>query len=206
MVRGARLVAARAPDRAAGKAQAGKSVLLIAPTGAGKTLAGFMPTLTDLADRPKRKPGEARRGIHTLYISPLKALAVDIERNLDEAGRRDGPAGDDGDAHRRHAGAQAPAPEARAARHIAHHARAARAADRDVGREALLRGSALRRLRRAAFAGDLEARPSAVARAGAAARHRARPAGDRPVGDRRRSGRAAPLAGARRSRRATWPS
>jgi ATP-dependent Lhr-like helicase len=64
------------------KAQAGKSVLLIAPTGAGKTLAGFMPTLTDLADRPKRKPGEARRGIHTLYISPLKALAVDIQRNL----------------------------------------------------------------------------------------------------------------------------
>ncbi|RLP28337.1 ligase-associated DNA damage response DEXH box helicase [Mesorhizobium sp. YM1C-6-2] len=64
------------------KAQAGKSVLLIAPTGAGKTLAGFMPTLTDLAERPKRKPGEARRGIHTLYISPLKALAVDIQRNL----------------------------------------------------------------------------------------------------------------------------
>jgi len=64
------------------KAQAGKSVLLIAPTGAGKTLAGFMPTLTDLATKPKRKPGEARRGIHTLYISPLKALAVDIERNL----------------------------------------------------------------------------------------------------------------------------
>ena len=64
------------------KAQAGKSVLLIAPTGAGKTLAGFMPTLTDLADRPRKKPGEPRRGIHTLYISPLKALAVDIQRNL----------------------------------------------------------------------------------------------------------------------------
>jgi len=64
------------------KAQAGQSVLLIAPTGAGKTLAGFLPTLTDLATKPKRKPGEARRGIHTLYISPLKALAVDIERNL----------------------------------------------------------------------------------------------------------------------------
>ena len=63
-------------------AQAGESVLLIAPTGAGKTLAGFLPTLTDLATRPKRKPGEAHRGIHTLYISPLKALAVDIERNL----------------------------------------------------------------------------------------------------------------------------
>ncbi|WP_230980121.1 ligase-associated DNA damage response DEXH box helicase [Oryzicola mucosus] len=64
------------------RTQAGKSVLLIAPTGAGKTLAGFLPSLTDLATRPKRKPGEAHRGIHTLYISPLKALAVDIERNL----------------------------------------------------------------------------------------------------------------------------
>ncbi|RUV21233.1 ligase-associated DNA damage response DEXH box helicase [Mesorhizobium sp. M7A.F.Ca.MR.245.00.0.0] len=64
------------------KAQAGQSVLLIAPTGAGKTLAGFLPSLTELANRPKKKPGQARRGIHTLYISPLKALAVDIERNL----------------------------------------------------------------------------------------------------------------------------
>jgi len=64
------------------KAQAGRSVLLIAPTGAGKTLAGFLPALVDLAMRGKRKPGAARRGIHTLYISPLKALAVDIERNL----------------------------------------------------------------------------------------------------------------------------
>lgn len=64
------------------RAQAGKSVLLIAPTGAGKTLAGFLPSLTDLAERPKKKPGEAHRGIHTIYISPLKALAVDIERNL----------------------------------------------------------------------------------------------------------------------------
>jgi ATP-dependent Lhr-like helicase len=63
-------------------AQAGASALLIAPTGAGKTLAGFLPSLTDLAARPKRKPGQAYRGIHTLYISPLKALAVDIERNL----------------------------------------------------------------------------------------------------------------------------
>ncbi|MGB3833901.1 MAG: ligase-associated DNA damage response DEXH box helicase [Mesorhizobium sp.] len=64
------------------RAQAGQSTLLIAPTGAGKTLAGFLPALTELAQRPKRKPGEARHGIHTLYISPLKALAVDIERNL----------------------------------------------------------------------------------------------------------------------------
>ena len=64
------------------RAQGGQSVLLIAPTGAGKTLAGFLPSLTELAQRPKRKPGSAHRGIHTLYISPLKALAVDIERNL----------------------------------------------------------------------------------------------------------------------------
>ena len=60
----------------------GEDMLLIAPTGAGKTLAGFLPSLVDLAGRPKPKPGEGFRGIHTLYVSPLKALAVDIERNL----------------------------------------------------------------------------------------------------------------------------
>ena len=65
------------------RAQQGGSTLLIAPTGAGKTLAGFLPTLSALAERPKRKPGEPHRGIHTLYISPLKALAVDIKRNLE---------------------------------------------------------------------------------------------------------------------------
>ncbi|SFR57629.1 ligase-associated DNA damage response DEXH box helicase [Litoreibacter janthinus] len=51
------------------------STLLIAPTGGGKTMAGFLPTLVDLHDSP-------RRGLHTLYISPLKALAADIKRNL----------------------------------------------------------------------------------------------------------------------------
>jgi len=56
-------------------AQAGESVLLIAPTGGGKTLAGFLPTLVDLAETP-------RPGLHTLYLSPLKALATDIARNL----------------------------------------------------------------------------------------------------------------------------
>jgi ATP-dependent Lhr-like helicase len=58
------------------RVQAGRSALLIAPTGAGKTLAGFLPSLVDLAISPQ--PGE----LHTLYLSPLKALAVDIERNL----------------------------------------------------------------------------------------------------------------------------
>ncbi len=61
----------------------GRSTLLIAPTGAGKTLAGFLPSLTALARRGRQKPGSARRGVHTLYISPLKALAVDIARNLE---------------------------------------------------------------------------------------------------------------------------
>ena len=55
--------------------QSGASQLLIAPTGAGKTLAGFLPTLADLAT-------EKFAGLHTLYISPLKALAVDVQRNL----------------------------------------------------------------------------------------------------------------------------
>ncbi len=64
------------------RAQAGRSTLLVAPTGAGKTLAGFLPALTELAERGPLKPGVVRPGIHTLYISPLKALAVDIERNL----------------------------------------------------------------------------------------------------------------------------
>ena len=60
----------------------GKSALLIAPTGAGKTLAGFLPSLIALSQKPKRRIAERPRGVHTLYISPLKALAVDIERNL----------------------------------------------------------------------------------------------------------------------------
>ncbi|MBR0870054.1 ligase-associated DNA damage response DEXH box helicase [Bradyrhizobium tropiciagri] len=90
-----------------GKARDERSALLIAPTGAGKTLAGFLPTLVELA----REPADSRAlrqireetavddprpnvvstgrgvrrtgGLHTLYISPLKALAVDIARNLE---------------------------------------------------------------------------------------------------------------------------
>jgi ATP-dependent Lhr-like helicase len=61
------------------RARAGRDALLIAPTGGGKTLAGFLPSLIDLAERP---PANTPRGLHTLYISPLKALAVDVERNL----------------------------------------------------------------------------------------------------------------------------
>ena len=51
------------------------AVLLVAPTGGGKTLAGFLPSLTELA-------AGGSDGLHTLYVSPLKALARDIRRNL----------------------------------------------------------------------------------------------------------------------------
>ena len=57
---------------------AGESLLLVAPTGSGKTLAGFLPSLVELEAAPKN-----RRSLHTLYISPLKALAADIARNLE---------------------------------------------------------------------------------------------------------------------------
>ncbi|MBK5921522.1 DNA ligase-associated DEXH box helicase [Rhodothalassium salexigens] len=50
--------------------------LLLAPTGAGKTLAGFLPSLKALIERP-------RDGLHTLYVSPLKALAADVARNIE---------------------------------------------------------------------------------------------------------------------------
>jgi ATP-dependent helicase Lhr and Lhr-like helicase len=56
----------------------GQSVLLVAPTGGGKTLAGFLPSLIDLAATSRKS-----RRLHTLYISPLKALAVDVARNLE---------------------------------------------------------------------------------------------------------------------------
>jgi ATP-dependent Lhr-like helicase len=58
----------------------GRDTLLIAPTGGGKMLVGFLPSLVDLIERGV-KP---QAGIHTLYVSPLKALAVDIARNLAE--------------------------------------------------------------------------------------------------------------------------
>ena len=85
------------------KAREDRSTLLIAPTGAGKTLAGFLPTLVELYVPPRSPRAAATQanapaspkiistgrglqrsgGLHTLYISPLKALAVDIARNLE---------------------------------------------------------------------------------------------------------------------------
>ncbi|MFO1036608.1 MAG: ligase-associated DNA damage response DEXH box helicase [Geminicoccaceae bacterium] len=56
-------------------ARAGRDALLIAPTGGGKTLGGFLPSLAEMGERPGP-------GLHTLYVSPLKALTNDIARNL----------------------------------------------------------------------------------------------------------------------------
>ncbi len=64
------------PHQSAMLARAGEAAtLLIAPTGGGKTLAGFLPTLAELGAAPPP-------GLHTLYVSPLKALTADIARNL----------------------------------------------------------------------------------------------------------------------------
>jgi ATP-dependent Lhr-like helicase len=62
--------------------QAGRHALLVAPTGGGKTLAGFLPSLIDLAERGPKPTTGPGSGVHTLYLSPLKALTTDVERNL----------------------------------------------------------------------------------------------------------------------------
>ena len=63
--------------RAIGK---GEDTLVVAPTGSGKTLAAFLWAIDKLAAVPP--PGDPKRRTRVLYVSPLKALAVDIERNL----------------------------------------------------------------------------------------------------------------------------
>jgi ATP-dependent Lhr-like helicase len=64
------------------RARAQRSSLLIAPTGAGKTLAGFLPSLVELAEIAAREGVKRPHRLHTLYVSPLKALAADVRRNL----------------------------------------------------------------------------------------------------------------------------
>ncbi|WP_417477740.1 ligase-associated DNA damage response DEXH box helicase [Maricaulis sp.] len=60
----------------------GEDALLIAPTGGGKTLGGFLPSLIELAGLAAASPKKRPHRLHTLYISPLKALSVDVARNL----------------------------------------------------------------------------------------------------------------------------
>src|SRR5688572_8926538 len=59
---------------------AGRNALVVAPTGSGKTLSAFLWSLDRLLSEPT--PGDRTRRTRVLYISPLKALAVDVERNL----------------------------------------------------------------------------------------------------------------------------
>ena len=63
-------------------ASRGEDALLIAPTGGGKTLGGFLPSLIALAAQSAARPKQRPHRLHTLYISPLKALSVDVARNL----------------------------------------------------------------------------------------------------------------------------
>src|SRR3979490_3191353 len=68
-------------------AQQGKSALLIAPTGGGKTLAGFLPSLIELTERPRKDqdapPKKGKGELHALYLSAWKGLATDTRRNLE---------------------------------------------------------------------------------------------------------------------------
>jgi ATP-dependent Lhr-like helicase len=61
-----------------------QSSLLIAPTGAGKTLSGFLPCLIDINKSLNQGFSNKQIGLHTLYVSPLKALTYDINRNLEQ--------------------------------------------------------------------------------------------------------------------------
>ena len=54
-----------------------KDLLIVSPTGTGKTIAGFLPAIIDITDEKQSK-------LHTIYISPLKSLAKDIKRNISE--------------------------------------------------------------------------------------------------------------------------
>jgi len=62
----------------------GENTLILAPTGSGKTLAAFLVCIDDILKQLSEKPQALEAGVHTLYISPLKALNYDIERNLQQ--------------------------------------------------------------------------------------------------------------------------
>lgn len=85
-----------------GAGTASENMLLIAPTGAGKTLGGFMASLTDLTERARYRLAPALSACTPSTSSPLKALAVDIERNL-TARFRNGSADCHRNPHRRYA-------------------------------------------------------------------------------------------------------
>ncbi len=205
VVCGPRLVAARASARAAGEGARGPFGAadradrrrqdaggISADAGGAEFCAGGSREIRRL-HRPRR--AAQRRPAHALHLAAESAR----RRHRAQSGaarRRDGAADQDRDPHRRHAGVAAAAAAALSAGHPADHAGAARAA-------AVLRRRAVpvllaeaHRARRAACAGDLQARRSALARAGAAVAAGAADARDRPVGDGGRAGIAGALPGA----------
>src|SRR4051794_4124708 len=62
--------------------EAGENVLIVSPTGTGKTFAAFLSVLNELALRHER--GELKNTIYCIYVSPLRALSYDLEKNLNE--------------------------------------------------------------------------------------------------------------------------
>ena len=190
------------------KARDDRSALLIAPTGAGKTLAGISADAGGAfrfrrfegrrreeprLHRPRREAH--RRPAHPLHLAAEGARGRHRAQSGD-ADRRDGAADQGRDPHRRYAGVAAAAAAALSAGHPAHHAGA-------TGAVAVVRRRAVsvllaqaHRARRTACARHLQARRSAVARPGAAVAAGAGDARDRPVGDGGRAGIAGAVSGA----------
>ena len=179
----------------------GQHALVVAPTGSGKTLSAFLWSLDRLLTTPP--PPEKQRRCRVLYVSPLKALAVDVERNLrapltgirhtaDRASGR-GAARDPGRRPlRRHPGRRAPAPGREAPRHPDHHPRVA-VPDADLPGA----GDAARRRD-----GDRRRGARRGRRASAAPTSRSPSSGSTPPRPARRSGSGCPRRSARTRR---WP-
>lgn len=119
----------------------GENALVIAPTGSGKTLAAFLWAIDALMGEKARvaETGEKwARGVRVLYVSPLKALGADVDRNLqgplsaiselaavESALWRESPRNPHGHAHRRHPRRRASQDRPQSARHSHHDARVA---------------------------------------------------------------------------------